>query len=81
MSFYTKGDVRIHYEEVGSGFPLLVTPGGGLNSLISSWPNQVFSAMEEFKNDFRSERISFLRGSIYNFGEWCRRRLRVDRYS
>ena len=26
MPFYTNGDVRIHYEEVGSGFPLLVTP-------------------------------------------------------
>ena len=32
MPFYTDGDVRIRYEEVGSGFPLLVTPGGGLNS-------------------------------------------------
>jgi len=53
MPFYTKGDVRIEYEEVGSGFPLLVTPGGGLNSLISNWPRQVFNAMEEFKNDFR----------------------------
>ena len=28
MPFYTKGDVRIRYEETGSGFPLLVTPGG-----------------------------------------------------
>ena len=37
----------------GSGFPLLVTPGGGLNSLVSNWPTQVFNAMEEFKNDFR----------------------------
>ena len=27
MPFYQKGDVRIRYEEVGSGFPLLVTPG------------------------------------------------------
>ena len=53
MPFYTNGDVRIYYEEVGSGFPLLVTPGGGLNSVISGWPNQVFNAMEEFKNDFR----------------------------
>ena len=53
MPFYTKGDVRIHYEEAGSGFPLLVTPGGGLNSLARNWPNQVFNAMEEFKNDFR----------------------------
>ena len=34
MPFYTKGDVRIHYEEAGSGVPLLVTPGGGLDSTI-----------------------------------------------
>lgn len=53
MPFYDNGDVRIHYEEVGSGFPLLATPGGGLNSLMSGWPNQVINVMEEFKNDFR----------------------------
>ena len=53
MPFYTKGDVRIRYEEAGSGFPLLATPGGGLNSRVSNWPTQVFNAMEEFKNDFR----------------------------
>jgi hypothetical protein len=29
MPFYDKGDVRIHYEEVGTGFPLLVIPGAG----------------------------------------------------
>ena len=53
MPFYQKGDVRIRYEEAGSGFPLLVTPGGGLNSRVSNWPNAVINAMEEFKNDFR----------------------------
>ena len=53
MPFYTKADVRIHYEEVGTGFPLLVTPGGGLNSIINGWPNQVFNAMEVFKDNFR----------------------------
>ena len=31
-SFYEKGNVRIRYSEVGSGFPVLVTPGGGLNA-------------------------------------------------
>src|SRR4029077_11318000 len=31
-SFYEKGPVRIHFEEAGSGFPLLLIPGGGLNS-------------------------------------------------
>ena len=53
MPFYEKGDVRIRYEMVGSGFPLLVTPGGGLNSRVSNWPTAVFNAMEAFKNDFR----------------------------
>src|SRR5271170_3415561 len=53
MPFYDRGDVRIRYEEVGSGFPLLVTPGGGLNSRLSVWPNAVINAMEEFKDDFR----------------------------
>jgi pimeloyl-ACP methyl ester carboxylesterase len=53
MPFYKKGDVTIRYEEAGSGFPLLVTPGGGLNSRVSNWPTAVFNAMEEFKNDFR----------------------------
>src|SRR6266446_1519706 len=35
MPFYERGQVRIHYEEVGSGFPLLVIPGGGLNSTVA----------------------------------------------
>ena len=53
MPFYQRGDVRIRYEETGSGFPLLATPGGGLNSRVSNWPNAVFNSMEIFKNDFR----------------------------
>src|SRR5215467_14227301 len=52
-SFYEKDNVRIRYQEVGSGFPLLVTPGGGLNSRISNWATAVINAMEEFKSDFR----------------------------
>ena len=53
IPFYEKGDARIRYEMVGSGFPLLVTPGGGLNSRVSNWPTAVFNAMEAFKDDFR----------------------------
>src|SRR5262249_23041142 len=33
--FYEKGAVRIYYEEAGSGFPLLLLPGGGLNARIA----------------------------------------------
>jgi len=53
VPYYENGDVRIRYEEAGSGFPLLVTPGGGLNSRVSNWPTAVFNAMEVFKNEFR----------------------------
>jgi len=53
FKFYEKGNVRIRYQEVGNGFPFLVTPGGGLNSRISNWQTAVINAMEEFKNDFR----------------------------
>ncbi len=52
MSFYDKGPVRIHYEEAGSGFPLLLIAGGGLNSTISGLSNP-FNAIEEFKGEYR----------------------------
>ena len=38
--FYEKGPVRIHYEEAGSGFPLLLIAGGGLNSTIAGLQRQ-----------------------------------------
>ncbi len=53
VGFYEKGDVRIRYAEIGSGFPLLATPGGGLNSRMINWPNAVINIVEEFKSDFR----------------------------
>jgi pimeloyl-ACP methyl ester carboxylesterase len=53
VGFYEKGNVRIRYAEIGSGFPLLATPGGGLNSRISNWPAAVINILEEFKSDFR----------------------------
>ena len=53
MPFYEKGDVRIHYEETGSGFPLLVIPGGGLNSTVAGLANHPFNPMVEFKNEYR----------------------------
>lgn len=53
MPFYEKGDVRIHYEEAGSGFPLLVIPGGGLNSTIQGLATHPFNPFDEFKNEYR----------------------------
>jgi pimeloyl-ACP methyl ester carboxylesterase len=53
FKFYEKGNVRIRYQDVGSGFPFLVIPGGGLNSRISNWATAVINARDEFKSDFR----------------------------
>ncbi len=55
MAFYERGPVRIHYEEFGSGFPLLLIAGGGLGAstikgLLSTSP---FKVVDEFKGEYR----------------------------
>ena len=54
MPIYERGNIRIHFEESGSGFPLLLIPGGGLNATISFFTEGApFNAIEEFKNEYR----------------------------
>jgi pimeloyl-ACP methyl ester carboxylesterase len=54
MSFYEKGTVRIHYEQEGSGFPLLLIAGGGLNSTIAGLRRgDPFNPFTEFKGEYR----------------------------
>jgi pimeloyl-ACP methyl ester carboxylesterase len=53
VGFTERGDVRIRYAEIGSGFPLLATPGGGLNSCIAVWARAVIDIPSEFRGDFR----------------------------
>src|ERR1700676_3533539 len=52
-SFYEKGPVRIRYEEAGSGFPMLIIAGGGLNSTIAGLAGGPFNPMEAFKAEYR----------------------------
>jgi pimeloyl-ACP methyl ester carboxylesterase len=51
--FYEKGPVRIHYEVAGSGFPLLLIAGGGLNSTLAGLARGPFDAVGEFKGEYR----------------------------
>jgi len=54
VAFYERGDVRIHYAEAGSGFPLLVIPGGGLNSNLAFLSRGApFNPFDEFSGEFR----------------------------
>ncbi len=53
-AFYEKDAVRIHYEQAGPGFPLLIIPGGGLNSTISNLTrNSPFNPIDELKGEYR----------------------------
>ena len=54
MPFYEKGNTRIHYEDVGSGYPLLIIPGGGLNSKIDFYTlTAPFHASRELQSEYR----------------------------
>jgi pimeloyl-ACP methyl ester carboxylesterase len=54
MPFYANGNVRIYYEEAGAGLPLLLIPGGGLNSTISFFATGApFDPIAAFKGEYR----------------------------
>jgi pimeloyl-ACP methyl ester carboxylesterase len=52
---YQRGNVRIRYEEIGSGFPLLLIPGGGLNgsTMAGIRAGNPFNTLDAFKGEFR----------------------------
>lgn len=52
MPFYERGNARIRYQEAGSGFPLFIIYGGGLNSRVS-YPNGPFDAVAQFRSEYR----------------------------
>lgn len=54
MASFEHGPVRIHYEEAGAGFPMLVLPGGGLNATIAKLGGPgSFNPLTEFADAYR----------------------------
>lgn len=54
MPILEHGPVRIRYEEAGSGFPMLVLPGGGLNARVEAMGNAgSFNPLVEFTDTHR----------------------------
>src|SRR3984893_17625423 len=51
--FYQKGPVRVAYQEAGSGFPLMLIAGGGLNSRMAGLATSPFDPIAEFKGEYR----------------------------
>lgn len=51
---YSKGPVSLHYQEWGSGFPLLLISGGGLQSSIAFLTSRSpFDSVKEFGSEYR----------------------------
>jgi pimeloyl-ACP methyl ester carboxylesterase len=55
MPSFDKGNVHIRFEEAGSGYPLLVIAGGGLNATIAGLSGEMspFNPMVELKDEYR----------------------------
>lgn len=47
------GDVRIAYEELGSGFPILLLAPGGMRSAISFWAHSPWNPIEQLAGTYR----------------------------
>ena len=48
---HKKNGVEIYYEEAGTGFPLLVMPGGGLNATVAGLKDHAFNPISEFQTN------------------------------
>src|SRR5439155_634492 len=59
MPFYERGPVRIHYEEAGSGFPLLLIPGGG-PALCAKRPDVSIDMVHDFLTSMYTNRADFV---------------------
>jgi pimeloyl-ACP methyl ester carboxylesterase len=53
MRVFERGNIRIRYGEAGSGFPLLLIAGGGLNSVAAGLDRSPFNPIAEFRNEYR----------------------------
>ena len=53
MPLYEQGDDRIHYKDAGTGLPLLVIPGGGLNSTIAGLATHSFNPFDKCTGECR----------------------------
>ncbi|HVZ02079.1 MAG TPA: alpha/beta fold hydrolase [Dongiaceae bacterium] len=53
MPKYQRGDIFLHYEQRGSGFPLLLLPPGGMNATIDTWQRMAFNPVEILADEFR----------------------------
>lgn len=53
MAFFTRDDVTIHYEEHGSGFPVLLIAPGGMGSALKFWQSTPWNPIDQLSSRYR----------------------------
>ena len=53
MTVFERGDVRIHWWEAGSGYPVLLFAPGGMRSAADIWQTSPFDPRRELARSFR----------------------------
>ncbi|MDG2114592.1 MAG: alpha/beta hydrolase, partial [Actinomycetota bacterium] len=53
MPFFEDGDVRIHYQESGEGFPVLLIAPGGMRSEMSYWEGTPWNPITHLSPHYR----------------------------
>ena len=53
MASFKSGDVDLHYDEYGEGFPVLLIAPGGMNSEASFWESTPWNPITQLSGQFR----------------------------
>ena len=53
MPIFTRGDMKLYYEEHGKGFPLLLIAPGGMRSAVSFWDKTPWNPITQLAPHYR----------------------------
>lgn len=53
MSSFISGDVELHFDDYGNGFPVLLIAPGGMKSEASFWESTPWNPIEQLSDNFR----------------------------
>ncbi|MCZ6874290.1 MAG: alpha/beta hydrolase [bacterium] len=53
MALFERGEIKLYYEEHGTGFPVLLIAPGGMRSAVSFWQDTPWNPIEQLAPNYR----------------------------
>ncbi len=53
MPMFERGEIKLYYEEYGTGFPVLLIAPGGMRSAVSFWQDTPWNPIEQLAPNYR----------------------------